>query len=291
MTLAACAAAATVLAIRRAGASSPEQFFARADTRAGITASIAMADYRTATLVRRGAVAADRPAIRHLPPPTLPWLALPWRDALAVMRGPSRLAWAIALCAAGTWAVVAHPGRSGPTAVGTVALYAAASRLLEPLRADVDSPDTSRLLTPWRFGAILAAHCAVPLATLAVCSTLTIAPLAIAGTVAASTLVLLVPAVAVAVLCAALSARRAGRLPPEVLFAAAGDPTGGGYVFAWLALWPIIAVLAIGAPTLVIGHAITHHRPLLAPVALQLTITVITAAILSRQAWRSRAPD
>lgn len=252
MTLAACAAAATVLAIRRAGASSPEQFLARADTRAGITASIAMADYRTATLVRRGAVAADRPAIRHLPPPTLPWLALPWRDALAVMRGPSRLAWAIALCAAGTWAVVAHPGRSGPTAVGTVALYAAASRLLEPLRADVDSPDTSRLLTPWRFGAILAAHCAVPLATLAVCSTLTIAPLAIAGTVAASTLVLiptvLVPAVAVAVLCAALSARRAGRLPPEVLFAAAGDPTGGGYVLAWLALWPIIAVLAIGAP-------------------------------------------
>ena len=50
----------------------------------------------------------------------------------------------------------------------------------------------------------------------------------------------------VSTLCAAMSARRGGRLPQSVLVTAlASDPSGGGVaVVSWLTWWPSVAVIA-----------------------------------------------
>jgi hypothetical protein len=42
---------------------------------------------------------------------------------------------------------------------GALALYLAASSLLEPLRLEVDAPAVSQVLLPWRFGRVLWGHC------------------------------------------------------------------------------------------------------------------------------------
>ena len=56
--------------------------------------------------------------------------------------------------------------------------------------------------------------------------------------------------------CAAMAARRGGRLPESVFAgAAATDPSGGGLtVIAWLAIWPALAAALGAAPLLVVAH-------------------------------------
>ena len=57
--------------------------------------------------------------------------------------------------------------------------------------------------------------------------------------------------------CAAMSARRGGRLPQTLLITAtATDPSGGGVVIlSWLAYWPTVAVVLGGVPVLLITRA------------------------------------
>ena len=76
--------------------------------------------------------------------------------------------------------------------------------------------------------------------------------------------------------CAAMSARRRGRLPQSLLVAAIGsDPSGGGIVItAWLAFWPTLAATLGSIPVLLI----THSGLRAAPVAAGLTV-VATAGL------------
>ena len=74
--------------------------------------------------------------------------------------------------------------------------------------------------------------------------------------------------------CAAMSARRRGRLPQSLLLAAVGgDPSGGGIVITvWLAFWPTLAATLGSIPLLLI----THSGLGAAPVAAGLTLVATT---------------
>ena len=51
-------------------------------------------------------------------------------------------------------------------------------------------------------------------------------------------------------LCAALSSRRGGRLPPSVLAVTYGDTSGlsVGLIFGWIVLWPLVAAATGAVP-------------------------------------------
>jgi hypothetical protein len=105
-------------------------------------------------------------------------LAVVWRDALALLRNRSRMAWAVLLAAAPTYEILSHPGAALPAGVGAAALYFAASLLCEPLRVDIDHPDKSLLLLSWPLARLLVAHCTLPAAGL-----FTVAPATIVASV------------------------------------------------------------------------------------------------------------
>jgi hypothetical protein len=74
------------------------------------------------------------------------------------------------------------------------------------------------------------------------------------GAVTALVAVAVVPLVG---LCAAMSARRGGRLPTTILVTAmAADPSGGAAgLLMWFAYWPAIAVIAGAVPLLLVASA------------------------------------
>jgi hypothetical protein len=85
-------------------------------------------------------------------------------------------------------------------------------------------------------------------------------------------------AVAVAPLltaCAAMSARREGRLPPSLLVnATAADPSGGaGALLAWLGFWPALAGTFGAAPVALAANGAA---------ALALILVVLATAGLAR---------
>ena len=124
--------------------------------------------------------------------------------------------------------------------------YLGAARMLWPLRAELDVPDRSRILLRPRIGRILLEHAIVP-ASVTVCGAALGVSVAIMdghpGAAVAAVAVVVAP---VSTLCAAMSARRGGRLPQSVLVTAlASDPSGGGVaVVSWLTWWPSVAVIA-----------------------------------------------
>ncbi len=199
------AAATTTLARRRAGAAGVEVFLARAETRSGLTASAFSLDYRGAALTYRSALPARFGRRARVPRPRQSRLVVLWRDALGLLREPSRLAWATLFASAATVEALTHPGRVIPAGIAAIALYFAASLLCERLRLDVDAPDTGALLLSWPFARLLLAHCALPaLALFAVTGTAIVATV-VAGAAGAGSLGLipsvLAPIVVVAVLC------------------------------------------------------------------------------------------
>jgi hypothetical protein len=89
------------LARRRAGTATAEQFLTRAQTRAGIVTSLTLLDHRGAALAHGAAVPPHLAGCGGcLAPAVAP--AVLWRDALALIRNPSRLVWAGFVCVGGT---------------------------------------------------------------------------------------------------------------------------------------------------------------------------------------------
>jgi hypothetical protein len=293
------AGATTALARRRAGAAGAEAFLTRAETRSGLTASAFTLDYRSAALTYRSALPAR--VIRHtgVPRPTQPRRVVLWRDALALLREPSRLGWAMLLGAAGTVEALTHPGRALPAAVAAVLLYFAASLLCEPLRTDVDAPDTSALLLSWPFARVLLAHCALPIAVMSGLTAATIVVVVLAGAAGAGALIViptvLLPVIVTAVLCAALAARSGGRVDENLLGRLltldASNPMGATLVVLWLIPWLIAAIAVIGGAVLILGHAAAHHRAVLGPGIVAVGLTAATGAALAAVARGSKRPD
>lgn len=291
--------AATVLARRRAGAVGAEAFLARAETRSGLTASAFTLDYRAAALTYRSALPARVARRARVPRPARPQRVVLWRDALALLREPSRLGWATLLGVAATVEGLTHPGRTLPAAVAAVLLYFAASLLCEPLRIDVDAPDTSALLLSWPFARVLLAHCALPILVLFGLTATTIVAVVLAGAAGAGALVViptvLAPVIVTVVLCAALAARSGGRVDENLLGRLltldASNPMGATLVVLWLIPWLLAAVVVVGGATLIVGHAAAHHGAVIVAGIVALGLSGAAGVALAAVARDSKRPD
>jgi hypothetical protein len=271
-------AVALVQALRTGEHCSAERHLRRAEARQGAIASLGAYDLRTA----RRSLEAARPAhrrwgggrLRRLPVP-----AVAWRDAVSALRAPGRVVEALALSAGSAAVATAQADRPLVVAAAMVAGYAGATRMLWPLRAELDVPDRARVLLRPRSGRVMLEHLIVP-ASVTVCGAALGASAALlAGHVGAVVAVVAVAVAPVLTLCAAMSSRRGGRVPPSVLATAlATDPSGGGSAMAaWFAWWPSVAIVGGVAPVALAesGAAV--------PAAIGV---IATAAILTRLASR-----
>lgn len=283
--------AAVLAAQRRCGACPTERLALRAEARAGAMASLTAFDARTArrSLRAAGAAAPGRTgplrervaraaAASVLRRPRRPGLAIPWRDAAGALRTPRRLLEAALLATGGALLCLLAAGRAAAPAAGALAAYAGAAVLLEPLRREVDAPGRARILLREPFGRVLLAHALLPAVVVSLVAAAAAAGCAAAGALPAHGAELAVLAVAMAptaTLCAALSARRGGRLSHGVLStAASGDPSGGGaLVLAWLVAWPAAAAALGGVPAILVARA--------GATALALAVALIAPAVLA----------
>jgi hypothetical protein len=186
-------------------------------------------------------------------------LIIPWHGALALLRSPVRLVWGIVLAGAGMYLLALHPLRQGALWAGTIALYLAASSLLEPLRQEIDTPGAAKVLLPWRFEKVLWLHSLLPTVIMIVAGLLTLTiglaagfldPLAVAHLV-----ILAIPLIVISVSAAAMSGRRGGRISTSVVNMAAMDTMGFAAIFIVLQLtfWAIVSLLATGVSVWVLG--------------------------------------
>jgi hypothetical protein len=280
--LAAVAVAAALLAWSRAGAITTEELARRATARTGLAASLYSLDARGAAQARRRAnrtlLGVRRVRLRR---PRRRWLAIPWRDALALLRAPARLGWALVLVGGGVLAVAAEPDRRAVVGAAVLAGYLAAAQLIEPLRAEADQPDASRQL-PFAWGDLLLFHCVVPAAGLAAVGALATGVAWGAGLLEGPApwvaLVACLPLATVLVLCAAIAGHR-GRVSPGTLSTAFGLGELGGpiYLLGWIALGPLLAEVLVAVTATVVVDA--GRRPGALAGALS-TAAILAAAFL-----------
>jgi hypothetical protein len=189
---------------------------------------------------------------------------------------------AVVVGMAGTALALLDAGRVLGVAAGGVVLYVAATRLLEPLRIENDAPGRSRVFLAARPGLAYLAHAIGPALLLPAVAAVTSVGLALGGALsghsaaAAVDLVLAAPGV---VGCAAMSARRGGRLPQEVLMAAiSSDPSGGGIVLlGWLLIWPAAAAALVVLPLGGSAHSVSA-----AWAVAEVAAAVVLARVLAR---------
>jgi hypothetical protein len=300
---AALLAAVTVAAVFAgwlgAGRITLEELERRAGTHAGLGANLFMADPRGAVLLRREAVRGLlvgrrlRLRLRH---PRHRWLAVPWRDALSLLRGPGRVGWALVLCGSGALTVAVAPDRKVLAAGAVVAAYLGAAQLVESLRGEADQPDASRQL-PWRWGDLMLLHTVTPILTLtaiglAVAVTAALLGL-LPGPALSVALVACLPVAAALVWSAAIAGQR-GRLGLDQLLTAAtmGELGGPVYLVRWFATGPLVALVVLLLPVLVLQGAAGRPSPRLHAAVGNAASLLITALAVQVVWLRSRhQPD
>jgi hypothetical protein len=263
-------AASAVAAVWNCGDCPAERHMRRAEGRASAIGSLASFDARTArqALEAVGARPSARPAaepgwLRALivargAGATTSALAIVWRDAVAALRTPGRVVEAATLAAAGTVLCVVEAERALAVAAATMLVYVGASRMLWPLRSELDVTSRTRVLLRARVGRVLLAHTLLPALVTTAASVLAVAGCAIFGALDVDRAVALAGAATVPAIltwCASMSARRGGRLPQTVLVTAvAVDPSGGGLaILSWLSYWPTVAVVLGSVPIILIA--------------------------------------
>jgi hypothetical protein len=289
--LAALTAAAVAIAVRRRGACSTERHMLRAQARSGAIASLYSMNARF--VGRSLAAVGRRPGSTRgvsLRRPRHPRLAIAWRDGVAALGTPQRLGEALVLTLGGALVCLLNADHPAAVAGGALAIYLGASRLLEPLRSETDTPDRVRVLLRDSMGQVLAKHAFVPTVLAFAAALLAVAGVAVAGalpshggTVAA----LLVLATIPIALCAALSSRRGGQLSDSVMSFAATDQSGFGgiIVIAWIMAFPALAV-ALG--TLAVAVPAAHGTKAVPQLAIGLAIAAF--ALVRGLRWERFAP-
>jgi hypothetical protein len=245
------------LTMRRCGDCPAERHLRRAAARASAVVALASYDARRARRALETVGTGDGRRAARLRRPRSPALAIPWRDAVAALRTPGRVVEGAALAAAGSVLGLLEADRPVAVAVAVLVTYLGASRMVWPLRAELDVRARARVLLLPRLGRVLLGHAVVPAAVTTSAALLGAAGCAIAGSLPSAGAALLAVAVTpMLCLCAGMSARREGRLPPSVLVTAvAADPSGGAsFLSAWLALWPTTAATVGAVPIILLAH-------------------------------------
>jgi hypothetical protein len=291
-------AAVVVWALRAAGASSIEMFAARAGTRSALTASAWTLNYRAAAISYRAAQPQSLGSRVRIGPPAHAGRAILWRDALGLLRDRSRVGWATLLGAGAIVEALTHPGHVLPAGLAAAGLYFAASLLCEPLRVDIDDPDRSAILLSWTFARALLAHCLLPALTLFAIAAGTVLASVAFGIAGPGALILIptlaIPVIGVAVLAAALAARRGGRIDEGLMIRLLGaDPTSPAATLIplWLAPWLILTLVTLGGGLTIVGHAVAHHRSIIGAGAIAVAIIAAVAAGLLATARRTNRPE
>ncbi|MEU3347149.1 DUF6297 family protein [Streptomyces sp. NPDC006700] len=197
-------------------------------------------------------------------PPRLPWLVVPWRDALCLVRAPGRLGWGCAWSALSTAALAFASSRTGTitTLLSCAAvwfLYLAAAQFAEPARLESDDMRRSALL-PYRAGTLALWHAVVPGLLLAAATGLGLAVCAVGGwwTPALAAVLAAVPASVGAALVGAYR----GPVPFHLLV---GTETAmGNTAPIQTAVWylrGLLALMALTAPVVVAAAAARSCGP------------------------------
>ncbi|MFH8369443.1 DUF6297 family protein [Streptomyces sp. NPDC018031] len=279
LALTAVTAVALVPAHRGAALVSNAQLRRRAATVSAVRNGVATLELRTARLAvteASGAGTLRRPRIR---PPRHPRFAVPWRDAVALLRSPGRLGTA-ATAVAGAAALGGAAARTGdglrtPLLVAALALgYVAVAGLAEPARLETDDVRRSAW-SPRRLRTVMLHHAVLPAVLGALLAVLAALPYALAG---APWALLLMPLCAPPFAAAALVGACRGPARTDLLFAGVATPAGspGPFLFAfWYAAGPL---LSVGGLTLVLRDAPGHGAGAVLPVLL--VASVLTAGLL-----------
>jgi len=278
-----------------AGRITLEELERRAGTHTGLGANLFMADPRGAALLRREAVrgllVTRRLRLHH---PRHRWLAVPWRDALGLLRAPGRVGWALVLCGSGALAVAVAPDRKVLAAGAVVIAYLGAAQLVEPLRGEADQPDASRQF-PWRWGDLMLLHTATPILALTMIGLAVAVTAALLGLLPGPALGMALAAclpVAAALVWSAAIAGQRGRLGLDQLMTASAMGEFGGpmYLVRWFATGPLVAMVVLLVPVLVLQGAAGRPPPR-AQAAITNAASLLVTALAVQGAWlRSRHP-
>ncbi|GAA2102674.1 hypothetical protein GCM10009759_37410 [Kitasatospora saccharophila] len=227
----------------------------RARTAAGVLAALRTVELRAARLVVASASGASDGGRRRvrLPVPRKPWLALYWRDALALLRTPARLGRAVLLAVPALLCAVPAHGTRGVLswAVTVLALlfgYLALAQLLEPARIETDDVRRSSW-SPYPFAGLMLRHAVVPAVLGLVLSVAgAVAVLLLGGGATAWLAPLAVPPLIAAGLVNACR----GPARRDLLYRSP-QPTGGGNTgiamfAAWYAAGPAVALPLLALP-------------------------------------------
>ncbi|WP_241968542.1 hypothetical protein [Streptomyces sp. ICBB 8177] len=282
-------AAAVTAAHRAAGTLPLATVRQRSRTATGVMTALLTVELRTARQVASGAAGGGRPARFRLPAPRRAWLAVPWRDALALLRTPGRLGRAVVHAALATLAAVVAAGAHGGTAVGAtvVALafaYGAVAQVLEPARLETD--DTRRgSWSPYPYRSLMLRHAILPgaLALLGACGVCGVTLWLGAGARA-----FLAPAAVPPLIAAGLVNACRGANRQHLLLSPAQSPTGsmGPLLFLlWYAAGSLTALVAMALPfTLALRHGTAGSVVTAAVMA-----AVLAAALLRWTTDRARS--
>ena len=242
--------AAGLLLADRAAATVPlARLRERARTAAGVLAALKTVELRSARLAVNSASGDSRQRRIRLPAPRRPWLVVPWRDSLALLRAPARLGRAVVLSVpALLCAVVAHGARGWPswlaTALALVFGYLAVAQLLEPARIETD--DIRRASwSPYPFAGLMLRHAVVPTLVGVVTGVAGASAAVLAGSGPAAWLA---PAAVPALVGAGLVNACRGAIRQDLMISpaqGAGGGTGPLVFAAWYAAGPAVAVIVL----------------------------------------------
>jgi hypothetical protein len=254
VALLAVATAAALLAAHRDAAAVPSaRLRARAATAATVASVFWSLELRAAKLAVLDANGGE-PALRvHLPAPrgrrTGPWLAVLWRDALALLRAPGRLGkaalWtACGAAAAGLGADLGGARRPVGLVVGLLCGYLAVGALAESARVETD--DLRRAAwAPFRLRRLMLLHGVLPAALGVALGALAAVPYAVGGGAGSGWAFLALPVCAPPFAAAALYSACRGPARTQLMFLGGGSPLGGPgplIYLAWYAAGPLVAL-------------------------------------------------
>jgi hypothetical protein len=284
--LLAATAAATLAVGHQAAAGVPGPALRRrAATMSAMSAAMMSLDTR-GLATAYGAAGQPRRARVTLPPPRRPELILFWRDLLALLRAPSRLAGsaALAVLAVGLLALAAHGPHVSLLAVacGVGLGYLAAAWLCEGARLDAEDARRSVHL-PFQYRRLAWWHAGVPAALLLVFAGV---PAVVIAIVAGQPrpLVLLIVAIPVLVTGAMVNVFR-GQFPLD-MFAGVDTPLGNTAAFK-IIFWSVWGpLLAVGSVTLLVDHGLTATKGLTTVVVIGAGLTAGLGIYASSRASR-----